>query len=198
MVTIIIVSLKNFVSLYIILHFTASVKYVCTTADIWTSRSKKTYLGLTVHWIEEISLTRKSACLALVRIVGSTSYSVLAQHLDAVNIQFGIKNKITLTVTDSGSNFLKAFNIFGDSQCLLDKEEEIIATVLAEYDENEERDESEIVDTSEILCDFDPFDFGLIQLPPHRKCACHLLSRVATFDIKKVTNTRNFGKLYRY
>ena len=65
---------------------------------------------MTVHWIDEKSLIRQVACLAVREIVGRHTYDVLAKTIYNVNEEFGISNKVCFTVTDSGSNFLKAFS----------------------------------------------------------------------------------------
>lgn len=69
-------------------------------------------MGLTVHWLTP-DLVRKSACLAVRRVIGTTSYEVLAKLLESVHAEFGIINKLTATITDNGSNFVKAFRVFG-------------------------------------------------------------------------------------
>ncbi|XP_056638087.1 uncharacterized protein LOC130446069 [Diorhabda sublineata] len=40
-----------------------TVDYVCTTADVWSS-SRRSYLGMTVHWIDPHTYERKSFTLA--------------------------------------------------------------------------------------------------------------------------------------
>ncbi len=89
----------------------SKVDHVCTTADAWKSRGKA-YLGVTCHWLCPISLTRVGICLAIRRLKGSITYNVLASSLESINSEFGIEDKIKVTVTDSGSNFLKAFRLF--------------------------------------------------------------------------------------
>lgn len=36
-----------------------AVKYFCATADIWSTK-RKSFMGVTVHWVDEINLERKS------------------------------------------------------------------------------------------------------------------------------------------
>ena len=69
-------------------------------------------MGVTCHWLEIDSLLRKSGCLTVRRIFGSNSYDVLAKTLSAVHKQFQISRKVVVTITNSGSNFLKAFRVF--------------------------------------------------------------------------------------
>lgn len=87
------------------------VPAVCTTAKFWKSRGRS-YIGFTCHWLESESLLRKSACLTVRRIFGSHTYDVLAKTLSAVHKEYKISRKVVVTITDSGSNFFKAFRVF--------------------------------------------------------------------------------------
>lgn len=81
------------------------------------------------------------------------------------------RDKVVRTTSDSGSNFVKAFNVFG-AQNDANQDE-------ANQDAHDPTDHIEFHDTSVI---FDE-DSGLeYQLPPHQWCACHLLNLVATTD----------------
>lgn len=86
----------------------SQVKHVCLTADHWAARSKG-YLGLTAHWFE--GHTRKQAALTLKRITDRCTYDVLADAIMSVILEFGLDGKVTHCVTDSGSNFVKAFKV---------------------------------------------------------------------------------------
>ncbi len=88
----------------------SQARFICTTADCWSTR-RKSFLGVTVHWLNN-DLKRKSACLAIRRVVGKCDYEVLAKLLESIHEEFEITAKITATVTDSGSNFVKAFRFF--------------------------------------------------------------------------------------
>jgi len=86
----------------------STVDVVCTTADCWSSR-RRSFLGMTVHWLEKSTLERKGACLAVRQIYGRHTYDVIAKAIHGIHKEFGIEKKVTGTVTDSGSNFIKAF-----------------------------------------------------------------------------------------
>lgn len=88
-----------------------AVNYVCTTADLWTSRNKS-YMGVTCHWIDPVTLERRSACLVIRRVIGSHTYDVIGKLLESIHSEFEIVDKIIVTITDSGANFLKAFREF--------------------------------------------------------------------------------------
>jgi len=84
---------------------------VATTTDCWSAYGKS-YIGVTVHWIDVGTLDRKSACLALRRLKGSHTYDVIAAALNDIHAEYGIRKKVTRTTTDNGANFVKAFSVF--------------------------------------------------------------------------------------
>jgi len=67
---------------------------------------------MTVHWIDTDTLERKGCCLAVREVTGRHTYDVLAKLMSSVNDEFELTEKTCFTVTDSGSNFLKAFKHF--------------------------------------------------------------------------------------
>lgn len=89
------------------------VEYVCVTADVWSS-GKKSFFGYTCHWLDENSLERKSVALACRRFKGTHSFDRITKLIGTINKEFKIPiDKIVYTITDNGSNFLKAFKEFG-------------------------------------------------------------------------------------
>nr|XP_023659428.1 zinc finger BED domain-containing protein 1-like [Paramormyrops kingsleyae] len=150
----------------------AKVKFVATTTDCWSAH-QKSYLGVTCHWIEEDSLERRSAALACKRLRGSHTFDMIASALDDVHCQYKIRDKVVRTTTDSGSNFVKAFHVFGAQNNTDVEENEVVMDALDESDHIEYHDASEILDEDTAM---------EYQLPPHQRCACHLLNLVATTD----------------
>ncbi|KAL1276427.1 hypothetical protein QQF64_036050 [Cirrhinus molitorella] len=150
----------------------AKVKFVATTTDCWSAH-QKSFLGVTCHWIEEDSLERRSAALVCKRLRGSHTFDMIASALDDVHCQYKIRDKVVRTTTDSGSNFVKAFHVFGAQNNTDEEENEVEMDALDESDHIEYHDASAILDE----------DTGMeYQLPPHQRCACHLLNLVATTD----------------
>ena len=147
-----------------------SVEFVATTPDCWTAH-KRSYLGDTVHWLCYDNFERKSAALACRRLTKSHTYDLLADQLQDVYCEYGIKSKVIKTTTDSGSNFVKALSIFGPSEGDLD--------VCA-------------VDASEILST----DLNS-QLPPHHKCAAHLRKLICTTDPAVAEQNHQYKKVSR-
>ena len=158
----------------------ADVKYVCTTADIWTV-NRKSYMGMTVHYMKGgEDLSRLSAALAFRRFLGSHTYEAIAEMISAIHSSYGLTvDKITATVTDNASNFGKAFREF---LFQLPADEEL-------------RDDVDIVNAGEVLsaCEVDELD---ICLPPHETCCSHSLNLLAAVDADKVSDTA-YKRQYR-
>ncbi|KAL4132413.1 hypothetical protein QTP88_009567 [Uroleucon formosanum] len=88
------------------------VKYLCTTADVWSA--KRSFMGVTVHWIDEESFGRKTAILACRRFRGAHTYDRIADILHNIYYKYNLDvNKVIATITDNGSNMVKAFKVFG-------------------------------------------------------------------------------------
>ena len=87
------------------------VNFVSTTADVWKSCNKG-FFGMTVHWIDPSTLKRCKATISCSWLTGHNTYDVLAEKIESVHRQFGLSEKVTATITDNGSNFVKAFKTF--------------------------------------------------------------------------------------
>ena len=154
------------------------------TIDLWSSR-RKTYLGETAHWFNS-GLLRVNACLGVKRIIGPATYEVLAKQIDQTHQEFQIDRKVSMATTDNGSNFLKCFRQFSKKS---------IETSRKEDEENDEENEEDFVFIS-IGDIFDEYEKGDHEedlghlLPPHQKCACHLLNLVCTKDVDKIQNRK--------
>ena len=69
----------------------------------------RSYLGITVHWINPQTLQRQQKVLACKQLKGKLTYDKLAKTLQHINLTYGIASKIVSTTTDNDSNFVKAF-----------------------------------------------------------------------------------------
>lgn len=160
--------------------------HVCTTTDAWSSNNRS-FLGVTIHWINQETLTICSGALACCRIKGRHTYDVLAEMLENVHRDFNIKDKVTVTTTDNGSNFVKAFSVFAEVQRTIPDREE-------DDEEEEEEEHTVLIDITDILNDTEE----AYSLPPHQQCACHTLNLVATRDIESaLTLSEAFKKISR-
>lgn len=179
-----------------------------------------------MHWQEivqtktELShLVSRSACLAVRRILGSHTYDVIAKLLEDIHEEFQLSKKTTATVTDSGSNFVKAFRLFSTeferpelfSQPVVPTtiQDEDYSEEVSGFDSEVEANEGDLRQIQEeaLLEDLEFFELtnmldpanGICEsfsLPPHRRCACHSLNLIATSDVGKIRD-RTFIKLYR-
>lgn len=105
-------------------------KHLCLTADVWSSRAQS-YLGVTVHFLND-KFERESYLLAFKQLFTKQTYKNLADAMDEILRDFGIKkSQVTNIVTDGGSNFCKMFKIYGQQ----------IDAVVTTYSEEENIDE---------------------------------------------------------
>uniref|UniRef100_A0A3Q2V7V7 BED-type domain-containing protein n=1 Tax=Haplochromis burtoni TaxID=8153 RepID=A0A3Q2V7V7_HAPBU len=146
------------------------LEYISTTADIWTAFNKS-YLGVTIHWINPHSMQREKAEDSRVAIRN------IAVELDIIHSHYGISHKITSTVTDNGSNFVKAFKKYqpveeDDSE---NDEDEVTFTNMNDALKNSVGDENDNDENVGVT----------ITLPPHQRCASHTLSLVSCNDVDK-------------
>jgi hypothetical protein len=160
-------------------------KYEATTTDYWSAFGKS-YIGVTVHWIDQETLHRQSACLALRRMKGLHTFDAIAAILEDIHTEFGIRRKLIRTTTDNGSNFVKAFSVFGQK--------------IEDDDDNDTEQEDEIdsdaavYDVSEALGRISTHDY---QLPRHHRCACHTLNLVSMADAEKAEADAGYKRVSR-
>ncbi|KAK0139974.1 hypothetical protein N1851_023137 [Merluccius polli] len=144
------------------------------------------------------NLKRCSAALACKQLRGSHTFDVLASALNDIHSEFEIRGKIVRTTTDNGSNFIKAFQVFGEDEnnnAVGSDGDPGNASQPGEDQEDQEGDEEvEFVDVSVLLNEDDGLEF---QLPQHQRCACHLLNLIATVDAMKATSNEAYKKVYR-
>lgn len=91
-----------------------SLEYISMTADIWTSHDKSC-LGMTAHWIDPSTFVRGHAALACKKVRGRHTYDIIGNEIEQVHSAYGLNSKVTATVTDNRSNFIKAFRMFQKS-----------------------------------------------------------------------------------
>ncbi|KAG9266014.1 hypothetical protein AMEX_G20505 [Astyanax mexicanus] len=167
----------------------SEIEFIATTTDCWTAH-RRSFIGVTANWFDPKTLQRSCAALACKQLKGSHTFSALAGVLNDIHTEFSIREKIVRTTTDNGSNFLKAFRVYGQTEENNNTEsvgegdgEEDDDGQNDDYDEEEERFEGvEFVDAGALLDEDDYLEF---QLPKHHRCACHLLNLVSTVDALK-------------
>ena len=173
---------------------------VSTTADVWTGHNKS-YLGMTVHWIDESSLMRQKAAIACTRVIGRHTYDVLAAKIEQIHEQYGLVGKISATITDNGSNFVKAFATFGMSDSgSAEPSITSLPTGMEDDEENEEEVTFENLDDLITLVQGNEEDSTQLEyeLPPHERCAAHTLNLVASTDVDKyLSSSTTTRSVYR-
>ena len=175
------------------------VNFVSTTADVWKACNKG-FFGMTAHWIDPNTLQRCKAALSCSRLTGRNTYDVLAERIESVHRQFGLNGKVTATITDNGSNFVKAFKTFSPDTTSMSEED----TQQQHEEDNEVEDEATFEDVCDTLTlepedtEFDDYTQVEYELPPHERCAAHTLNLVASSDVDKSLSTSSFSKnVYR-
>ncbi len=83
------------------------------TTDLWTSRAKSGYIGITCHW-----LTEKMELIDILICVESINYPHTGNNIRQTIITklelLGLENKVKAAVTDNGSNMVKAIREWDD------------------------------------------------------------------------------------
>ena len=154
-----------------------TIQYLCATADIWSAR-RRSFLGVTIHWINE-NFSRGSAALACTRFKGTHDYINTGTKLQEIFSEYQIEERIVSTVTDNGSNFLKAFRLFGKNPTTSDTEDE--------NDEDEESDAEEEIEFPELNLEEDA-NLMNISLSKHERCACHNFNLIGKKDAQDAIN----------
>lgn len=192
----------------------SKVSFICTTANIWSSNNKS-YLGMTCHFLDEITYSRYSYVIGCRRIKGSHTYLNIAQVMNEITKTFKINNsKISHTVTDNATNFGKAFRTFSinlqtPNESQLSVHSSNINWFNTSDDEsNVERSDSdsevdnadvEITDISTLLSNSNDVEYNdddEFCLPEHLTCTAHTLSLIATSDVAKISD-KNYNNISR-
>ncbi len=139
-----------------------------------------------------------SAVLACKQLRGSHIFDVLASAPNGIHSEFEMWGKIVQTTTDNGSNFIKAFQVFGEDENNNAVGNDVVPGDASKPGEDmkdkEGGEEVEFFDVSALLNEDDCLEF---QLPQHQRCACHLLKLIAIVDAMKATSKGAYKKVYR-
>ncbi len=92
----------------------SEIEFIATTTDCWTAHCRG-FIGVTAHWFNPQTMQRSCAALACKQLKGSHTFHALAGALNDIHTEFNIREKIIRTTTDNGSNFLKAFRVYGQT-----------------------------------------------------------------------------------
>ena len=78
--------------------------------------------GIAYHQISMKIHLQKKSVLSCKHLKRTPTYEVLAKELETINWVFGIKNKNVNTTADKCSNFVKAFNVYGETAETVEEE----------------------------------------------------------------------------
>ena len=128
------------------------VDTVCTTADFWSAQNRS-FFGVTCHWIDNGTIERHSAALACTRLKDQHTYDVVAAKLK-------IQTKVKSTVTDNGSNFVKAFCEFAVTEAESDDHSDGVRFLDVSSLLQEEGEEEQFFSTTTpvLLCSYITFN----------------------------------------
>lgn len=162
-------------------------QWVSTTADIWTGH-KRSYMGVTVHFVDPKSLKMVSSVLVCRRFKGSHTGKEIGKMLASIFSEFNIKTKIQNVVTDNAVNFAKAFKLF--PQTTTSENDDNTASMF----DNNELTYTNVGELLETVSDDENGD--PITLPRHKKCGNHSLNLVASSDANNALKDKQYQKLY--
>ena len=173
------------------------IEFVCTTADVWKACNKG-FFGMTIHWINPTTLQRCKAAISCSRLIGRNTYDVLAGRIESIHRHFEICPKVTATITDNGSNFVKAFKVFTADPSPSSASEEVIEQQDDDQLQSEENEEVSFEDMSDALTleseNDDDYTQVEYELPSHERCAAHTLNLVASSDVEKSLSSSSLSK----
>lgn len=179
----------------------ASVRWVSCMADMWSSH-KRSYLGLTVHYICPRTLRMKSSVIACRRFRGSHTGRDIGIKLAAILKEFNISSKVQNITTDNVANFAKAFTLFSTTNDTeVESDDEDSPTALAsgqggtQGQDNISQGTLDIVNIEDLLQENEDSDQPVV-LPPHKKCGNHSLNLVASVDALKARDDKTFKRNY--
>lgn len=152
-------------------------------------------MGVTVHWVDERTLERRSSVLCCRRFISPHDAEAIATLLNSIYIEFNIFEKVLCTVTDNASNFVKAFKKFGISfQTFAAFADLNAAKQNSEYelhDDDSVPDEEEDADVSLFV---DIGDDAI--LSSHFRCGPHTLCRVASKDAEGAFADAKYAEIH--
>ena len=87
-----------------------SCEFVLIATDLWTSRSKTGYIGITGHWLND-KFEPYDILIGIESIAYPHTATVISNYLEKYIEDYCIINKVVCIVTDNRSNMKAAVNI---------------------------------------------------------------------------------------
>ena len=119
---------------------------VAVTADLWTTKGcKSSFLGMTSHYFDPTSQTRRKQPFACIEVHGSHTGETIARLIAACLKEKNIQFKISRVLCDSGSNMLRAVRLLNtETEYLFDIDDQEDIMEESVDDENSDNDESDL------------------------------------------------------
>src|SRR4051794_28324345 len=83
---------------------------VALTTDSWTIKGKKSYLSVMAHFIND-NMELIKCCLNVTELEQSATGAYIAEIIGGIMKHYEIQEKVTMMVTDLGSNMISACEI---------------------------------------------------------------------------------------
>ena len=74
-------------------HQLKTIEFVGTTADI-LSTARRSYMGITLNWLDPPTLKRKSAAISCAQMKGTHNFEVIAKQINEIHFLYNIQNKV--------------------------------------------------------------------------------------------------------
>ena len=161
------------------------IRFVSLTLDVWTDRRLRSFLGITIHFLNE-NFEFKTYVLRC-KYINDTTGIGIKRELDKIIDEFAIREKLVRIVTDNGSNMVKMgrlMNLVGEDEFDLTEpiyEESSTDTEGEITSSEDEIDLRENITESDILqnCGF-----------MHLRCFAHSLQLVVKKSLLKINNIK--------
>lgn len=134
--------------------------------------------------------------MACRRFKGTHSYDKVAELIAEIHSEFDLKlSKIIKTITDNGSNMVKAFKIYGQDSDTGISEGALIQNIDIMHDNIDDGDDDNVLTLRQFPESSEEFEE--LQLPNHERCATHTLHLIASKDMDKARSQSNsYKKIY--
>lgn len=188
-----------------------NIEFFAATTDVW-SRHNRSFLAMSVHFIDPDSFALKSSFIACDYFPGHHTHDRVAEKISSILDSYGIKDKVFFMTTDGAGEFTAAFKRFGDnyaSYCF-DNEEKAGDEVQTNENENDDyADAVELIFVSSKSNDPNAFIVNdideIIETATKRNllgkinridCGAHKTDKLASIDSKQANDDHDYDVIY--
>lgn len=152
----------------------STLNHIYITLDLWTNRNMASFVGMTVHFVNE-NWDLKSFVLAADSFLGRHTADNIANAYHAITNKFDIWNRVKRVVSDNASAMIKAFSVS-------------LPNFVIEL-EDEQNDETEELDSEETELNMAEL---LAQLPERISCFAHTKQLCVRDGLQEPSFTKSF------